>query len=171
MERLRDDKDRRIVKIGLSDKGVAAATERDSFLEELLQGAVAQVEPDKLRYFISTIDNINQYFLAKSSMSYVKTAPFALEPLQLGKKDLPIPIVQAGMSLGIAGSNLASAVAAEGGLGLIGASDIGWQEALRQGADRRQRAVGKSRGAGVRQGRCKERCGGHRGKRTSDGSA
>ena len=127
VERLRDDKDRRIVKIGLSEKGVAAATERDSFMGELLRGAVEQVEPDKLRYFISAIDNINQYFMAKSSMSYLKTTPFALEPLQLGKRELPVPIVQAGMSLGIAGSQLASAVAEEGGLGLIGASDIGWQ--------------------------------------------
>ena len=127
VERLRDDKDRRIVKIGLSEKGIAAATERDSFMGELLRGAVEQVEPDKLRYFISAIDNINQYFMAKSSMSYLKTTPFALEPLQLGKRDLPVPIVQAGMSLGIAGPKLASAVAEEGGLGLIGASDIGWQ--------------------------------------------
>ena len=85
VERLRDDKDRRIVKIGLSEKGIAAATERDSFMGELLRGAVEQVEPDKLRYFISAIDNINQYFMAKSSMSYLKTTPFALEPLQLGK--------------------------------------------------------------------------------------
>ena len=46
VERLRDDKDRRIVKIGLSDRGVAAARERDSFLEELLQGAVSQIEPN-----------------------------------------------------------------------------------------------------------------------------
>lgn len=127
VERLRDDKDRRIVKIALSEKGVAAANERDTFLEELLQGATAQVEPDKLRYFISAIDNVNQYFLAKSSMSYLRTAPFALEPIRLGKRELPVPIVQAGMSLGIAGPKLASAVAAEGGLGLIGASDTGWQ--------------------------------------------
>ena len=32
VERLLDDKDRRIVKIGLSEKGIAAATERDSFM-------------------------------------------------------------------------------------------------------------------------------------------
>ena len=58
VERLRDDKDRRIVKIGLSEKGITAAMERDSFMGELLRGAVEQVEPDKLRYFISAIDNI-----------------------------------------------------------------------------------------------------------------
>lgn len=132
VERLRDDKDRRIVKIGLSEKGIAAATERDSFMGELLRGAVEQVEPDKLRYFISAIDNINQYFMAKSSMSYLKTTPFALEPLQLGKRDLPVPIVQAGMSLGIAGPKLASAVAEEGGLGLIGVSVLWGNPAARE---------------------------------------
>ena len=127
VERLREDKDRRIVKIGLSEKGIAAANERDAFLEKLLKGASEQVESEKLQHFASAIDNINQYFLTKSSMAYLKNAPFKLEPLKLGKRELQVPIVQAGMSLGIAGPKLASAVAAEGGLGLIGASDIGWQ--------------------------------------------
>ena len=174
VERLRDDKDRRIVKIGLSEKGIAAATERDSFMGELLRGAVEQVEPDKLRYFISAIDNINQYFMAKSSMSYLKTTPFALEPLQLGKRDLPVPIVQAGMSghrrseAGLRSGRRRRTGTdrrfgyrlAERGLrpgshgsqcesfaGESGRSTEAKKETFRQRSDRRQRAVGKSCGA------------------------
>ncbi len=45
---------------------------------------------------------------------------FELSALKLAGNDLPVPIVQAGMSIGMAGSRLAAAVAIQGGLGLIG---------------------------------------------------
>lgn len=128
VERFRDDKDRRIVKISLTEKGFKAAHEYEVFMEGMIRGAASQVSSDKLRYFISAIDNVNQYFMAKSSMIYVKTAPFELKPIKLGPIELPVPIVQAGMSICIAGSNLASAVAVEGGLGLIGTTDIGYKK-------------------------------------------
>ena len=48
-----------------------------------------------------------------------------MAPINLGNHELPVPLVQAGMSMGIAASGLASAVAIEGGLGLIGALEIG----------------------------------------------
>lgn len=47
--------------------------------------------------------------------------------MKLAGNELPVPIVQAGMSIGVAGSRLAAAVALEGGLGLIGTSEIGWR--------------------------------------------
>lgn len=127
VERLRDDKDRRIVKVALTDKGEQAAREYEQFMERIVKGAVSQVPFDKLQYFVSAIDNINQYFMAKSSMVYVKTSPFELKPIKLGPHELPVPIVQAGMSICIAGAGLASSVAAEGGLGLIGTTDIGYR--------------------------------------------
>ena len=96
-------------------------------MERIVKGAVSQVPFDKLQYFVSAIDNINQYFMAKSSMVYVKTSPFELKPIKLGPHELPVPIVQAGMSICIAGAGLASSVAAEGGLGLIGTTDIGYR--------------------------------------------
>ncbi len=127
VQRLRADRDRRIVKIGLSAKGIAAANKTEGFLEELLQGLEEEIGADRLKNFASTIGDINQHLLTKGSMAYLKTEPFVLKPLQLGKRELRVPIAQAGMSLGIAGPRLASAVAGRGGLGLIGASDLGWQ--------------------------------------------
>lgn len=129
VKRLRDDKDRRIVKITLTDRGERADREYEEFMEKLVKEAAAQVPADRLQYFISSIDNINQRFMAKSSMVYVKTTPFELKPIKLGPHELSVPIVQAGMSICVAGAGLASAVASEGGLGLIGTTDIGYRRA------------------------------------------
>lgn len=130
VQRLRDDKDRRIVKIGLTDKGIAAVEEHDSFMENMVKDAVSIIPSDKQQYFVSAIENINSFFMAQSSMIYVKNSPFKLNSLNLGTHKLPVPIVQAGMSIGIAGAGLASAVAIEGGLGLIGTSEIGYKSEL-----------------------------------------
>lgn len=48
--------------------------------------------------------------------------------LKIGELEAKIPIVQGGMSVGISLSGLASAVANEGGIGLIGAAGIGMLE-------------------------------------------
>lgn len=125
VERLRDDKDRRIVKIKLTARGVLAAEAEENFRASIVKEAVSQVPADKLRYFVSAIDNINRFFMTKSSMIYVKNTPFQMSPLALGENQLPVPIVSAGMGMGIAGARLASAVALRGGLGLIGTSEIG----------------------------------------------
>ena len=127
VERLRDDKDRRIVKIKLTEKGIFAAEAEEDFRTSIVNEAVSQIPVDKLQYFISAIDNINRFFMTKSSMIYVKNTPFQLNPITLGENELPVPIVQAGMSMGIAGAGLSSAVAVQGGLGLIGTSQIGYE--------------------------------------------
>lgn len=56
--------------------------------------------------------------------------PEALEmkPLTIGEKIARLPIVQGGMGVGISLSRLASAVANEGGVGVIAAAMIGMQE-------------------------------------------
>lgn len=48
--------------------------------------------------------------------------------LRIGKFTAPLPIIQGGMSVGISLSGLASAVANEGGIGVIGAAAIGMLE-------------------------------------------
>ncbi|MBN2399732.1 MAG: nitronate monooxygenase [Candidatus Aminicenantes bacterium] len=48
--------------------------------------------------------------------------------MNIGKRSLALPIVQGGMGVGISLSNLASAVAAEGGMGVIAANGIGMIE-------------------------------------------
>lgn len=52
----------------------------------------------------------------------------ALLPLKIGDIIANIPIIQGGMGVGISLSNLAGAVAAEGGIGVISAAQIGYGE-------------------------------------------
>lgn len=54
--------------------------------------------------------------------------PCTIPSLRIGELQAEIPIVQGGMSVGISLSGLASAVANEGGIGVIGAAGIGMLE-------------------------------------------
>ncbi|GAB4182771.1 MAG: nitronate monooxygenase [Calditrichia bacterium] len=51
-----------------------------------------------------------------------------LQPIQIKGMTISVPIIQGGMSVGISLSGLASAVANEGGVGVIGAAAIGMME-------------------------------------------
>ncbi len=51
-----------------------------------------------------------------------------LPQIKIGELNLNIPIIQGGMSVGISMSGLASAVANEGGIGVIGAAGIGFHD-------------------------------------------
>lgn len=128
VERLRDEQDRRIVRIHLTESGMEAVAAHESFHENMIEEALSHIPEEELNKFISSIDNINKFLFMRSSGAFERNDDFKLEPLKLGHHDLPVPIVQAGMGAGIAGSRLASSVAIEGGLGLIGASDVGTLE-------------------------------------------
>ncbi len=52
----------------------------------------------------------------------------SLQPLVIGNKTAPLPVVQGGMGVGISLSGLAAAVAREGGVGVIAANAIGMIE-------------------------------------------
>lgn len=162
VERLRDDKDRRMVKIRLTDDGAKAAKAEEAFRETIVKDAVDQIPVDKIQYFVSAIDNINRFFMTKSSMIYVKNTPFSLSSINLGANKLEIPIVQAAMGMGIAGAGLASAVAAEGGLGLIGTAELGYRyeeyekdriaantEAVRDAVKKAKKRVKALKGSGL----------------------
>lgn len=127
VERLRDAHDRRMVKIHLTENGIRAVKIHEAFHREMVESAISEMDKEEVPNFISTIDNLYRFLLANSSMRRIRTTPFALRPLDLGAQQLPVPIVQAGMSIGVAGKRLASAVAIEGGLGLIGTSEIGYR--------------------------------------------
>ena len=51
-----------------------------------------------------------------------------LQPLVIGDKKAPVPIIQGGMGVGISLAGLASAVANEGGIGVIAAAGVGMNE-------------------------------------------
>ncbi len=127
VERLRDDDDRRIVRIHLTEEGTEAVKAHEAFHNDMISEALSHVPEEELPKFISSIDNMNKFLVMRSTMAHERTDEYHLEPLKLGAHQLPVPIVQAGMSIGIAGSSLAAAVAIQGGLGLIGTSEIGYR--------------------------------------------
>ena len=51
-----------------------------------------------------------------------------LKSLQIGEITVPKPIIQGGMGVGVSRCNLAGAVAAEGGIGIISTAQIGYDE-------------------------------------------
>lgn len=65
-----------------------------------------------------------------------------LPQLKIGDLAARLPIVQGGMAVRISTGNLAGAVAAEGGLGTIGASGMTFEELAREIAIARDRAMG-----------------------------
>jgi len=51
-----------------------------------------------------------------------------IQPLKIGHLTIKVPIIQGGMGVGVSLSNLASAVANEGGIGVISGAQIGFRE-------------------------------------------
>ena len=127
VHRFRDENDRRIVKIGLTERGAVVVREHEAFHEAMVKTAIAGIPDGDVDRFNALLDGINDFLVMKSGMAHAGGRPFALKPVRLASNELPVPIVQAGMSIGVAGSRLASAVAMQGGLGLIGTSEIGYR--------------------------------------------
>ncbi len=74
-----------------------------------------------------TVANVLEDKAAKLKASAV--AKYPLPPLRIGNRTARLPIVQGGMGVGLSLSGLASAVAEEGGIGVIAATGIGLIEA------------------------------------------
>jgi NAD(P)H-dependent flavin oxidoreductase YrpB (nitropropane dioxygenase family) len=62
-------------------------------------------------------------------LTSIESGLYALPGLRIGDKEAAVAIVQGGMGVGISLSNLAAAVAREGGIGVIAANAIGMTEA------------------------------------------
>lgn len=129
VERFRIPEDRRIVSIQLTEEGAAAVQEHEAFHAKMITNAIAQVPDEEISKFVDSIDNINQYLMALKHPPAKVEGPFEMKPLKLGKSDVPVPIFQGALSVGLSMSRLAAAVSKEGGVGMIAASKIGYLEA------------------------------------------
>lgn len=74
-------------------------------------------------------------------------------PLTIGEKTIPLPIVQGGMGVGVSLNNLASAVAREGGIGVIAGALIGFRE--KDIASHPEEADSRALAAEIREARAK----------------
>lgn len=126
--RMKDEEDRRIVRVALTEEGARILAIHDEFHSEMLGEAVRDLSYNQKRRLLHALGGIDRYLMTKAA-GYERRGPLQMEPVVIGPHTLPVPIVQAGMSIGIAGPRLASEVAIHGGLGLIALTDIGFREA------------------------------------------
>lgn len=127
-DRFRIPEDRRIVKIQLTEAGIEAVREHEEFHTAMISEAISQIPEEQVGKFIESIDNINEYLLMRKHPPTRTRGPFTMKPLTLGRIFVPVPLFQGALSIGLSKSRLASAVAKEGGVGIIAASEIGYKE-------------------------------------------
>jgi len=128
VERFRIPEDRRVVKIRLTDSGVAALTEHHRFRSRILREAVAEMDAEEVDTFITGMKNISQFIAMSQYRPLRDRSDYALRPISLAGLRLPVPLVQGGMGIGVSLGGLAGAVAARGGLGLVSAVEPGYRE-------------------------------------------
>ncbi|MEG0663310.1 MAG: nitronate monooxygenase family protein, partial [Anaerovoracaceae bacterium] len=105
-----------------------AVLEHERFHNEMIKNAIGKLSEEEIENFIGSLDNINQFMDMQAVKPIREEKDFSLGPINLGKTIIPVGIVQGGMGIGVSLHGLASAVALQGGMGVIGAADIGFRE-------------------------------------------
>lgn len=128
VERSRVSEDRRIVKIWLTETGKAAVEEHQAFHDAMVRDAISDLSEEDTLRFTQSIDTINQFFQMQQTRPLKGKDSLELKPLNIGGLQIPVPIFQGGMGIGISMSRLAGAVANCGGVGVISAAQPGFME-------------------------------------------
>jgi len=128
VNRFRVPEDRRIVKIELTEAGVEAVREHEDFHRNMIGEALAELNEEEQKILLQSLDNLQDFFKRQRIKAIKGNTPIKLMPLALGDTTIPVPIFQGGMGIGVSLSRLASAVAKQGGVGVISAAQIGFME-------------------------------------------
>ena len=128
VSRFRVPEDRRIVKIELTGDGVEAVEEHEEFHRKMISEVIAELNEEEQKILIQSLDNIHDFFKRQRLKSVKGDIPLELQPMTLGDVTIPVPIFQGGMGIGVSLSRLAAAVAKCGGVGVISAAQIGFNE-------------------------------------------
>lgn len=68
VDRVRCDKDRRIVLISLTDKGKEVYRHHEQFHEEMINTTISRLSDEEMKVLISALGNINSYFKEKYNL-------------------------------------------------------------------------------------------------------
>lgn len=128
VNRFRVPEDRRIVKIDLTEEGLEAVLEHEQFHHSMVADAVSTLNEDELKLLVQSLDHINEFFKSKRLKPIRSDEPLKLTPITLGQLEIPVPIFQGGMGIGVSLSRLAAAVAKCGGVGVISTAQSGFLE-------------------------------------------
>ncbi|MBQ0079422.1 MAG: nitronate monooxygenase [Eubacterium sp.] len=127
VERLKDENDKRIVRLRLTDAGVDVIVKHEENEDSLVGEALRRLSKNERARIERVLTEIDSFMKLKAAGTGRRTH-LEMDPITIGQLSLPVPIVQAGMSIGVAGEKLAAAVAINGGLGQISLADIGYME-------------------------------------------
>lgn len=128
VNRFRVPEDRRIVKIELTENGVAAVREHEEFHLKMVSGIIAELNEEEQEILLQSMDSLRDFFKRQRLKPVKDVQSLHLQPITLGQVAIPVPIFQGGMGIGISLSKLAAAVAKCGGVGVISAAQIGYNE-------------------------------------------
>lgn len=129
VSRFRVPEDRRIVKIELTEEGVEAVREHEEFHRKMISDVLSELNEAEQEILLNSLDNLHDFFKRQRIKAIKGDAPIKLAPMRLGDVTIPIPIFQGGMGIGVSLSKLAAAAAKCGGVGVISAAQIGFNEA------------------------------------------
>lgn len=128
VNRFRVPEDRRIVKIELTQEGIEAVLEHEAFHLNMVGEAVAGLSQEQTEVLVESLGNINNFFKLQQVKPIVDSEEIKMKALNIGGLTIPVPIFQGGMGIGVSMSNLATAVAKCGGVGVISAAQPGFME-------------------------------------------
>lgn len=128
VNRFRVPEDRRIVKIELTQEGVEAVEEHEEFHQKMIGDVLAELKEGEQEILLNSLDNLHDFFKRQRIKALKGDSPVRLAPLTLGDVTIPVPIFQGGMGIGVSLARLAAAAAACGGVGVISAAQIGFNE-------------------------------------------
>lgn len=129
VHRFRVEEDRRKVKIQLTDSGIKAVKEHESFHIDMISEALSTMNTDEIKRFSNSISGIFEFLWVKKSHNDYGVFPDEFKSLDLNGLAVPVPIFQGAMGIGFSLHGLASKVAIQGGAGVIASTEIGFREA------------------------------------------
>ncbi|WP_331654405.1 nitronate monooxygenase [Aminipila sp.] len=128
VDRCRIPEDRRIVKIGLTDAGISVVEEHQTFHTNMIKDITANMADSEIDVLLKSLEGLRDFFRMQLIKPVRSEGPMELKPMNMNGLEIPIPIFQGGMGIGVSMWKLAAAVAKCGGVGIISAAQPGYME-------------------------------------------
>ncbi|MFV0516637.1 MAG: nitronate monooxygenase [Aminipila sp.] len=128
VDRWRIPEDRRIVKIGLTPSGEEVVREHQQFHTSMIDDITASMSENEAEVLLKSLEGLRDFFRTRLIKPVRSEGPMELKPMNMNGLEIPVPIFQGGMGIGVSMWKLASAVAKCGGVGVISGAQPGYLE-------------------------------------------
>ncbi len=128
VERRRIPEDRRIVKIGLTQQGIDVVKEHQNFHKNMIKDITANMTETEVEMLLKSLEGLRDFFRTQLIKPVRSEGPMGLKPMNMNGLEIPVPIFQGGMGIGVSMWKLASSVAKCGGVGVISGAQPGYLE-------------------------------------------